>query len=246
METADHKTILKAALVVGIALVLALGVHGKFMSDRNGYGLTVSGAVKKQVTSDLAKWSAAFTRRANLDNLKSVMEQSEADRDKLTKFITKLGIEEKSITYLPLQTNPIYEQLPGYGYTQNVIGYNVMQEVRIESNDVAKIDELASQVKNIVGLGMVPEYQRTEYFYTKLNELRPQLYAEATADAKIRAEAIVKGTGSKIGDLLNARTGIIQITQPNSTDISDYGMYDLSTKEKEITATVSVTFKLGK
>jgi len=151
---------------------------------------------------------------------------------------------EKDIIFLPVQTNPIYEQLPGYGYTQDIVGYNVVKEFYVQNNDLAKVEALSAQYKNIIDLGIIPDYQRTEYFYTKLNELRPTLFAEATKDAKNRAEAMARGTSAKVGALVSAKTGVIQILPPNSLDIADYGAYDLSTKEKEITATVTATFEL--
>jgi hypothetical protein len=235
-------------LFIAIAMIAAAATHGWLLSHRPAMtdGLTVSGSVKQKVTSDLAKWTAGFSHRADLTNVRDVMTQTEADRQALNAFITKNGIDAASIHFQPPQTNPVYEQLAGYGMTQNVIGYTVTQEVSVESPDIAKIEYLAEHVKEIVGLGVIPDYQRTEYFYTKLNELRPQLYAQATEDAKVRAEAIAKGTGSMIGEATAAKTGVIQVTSPNSMEISDYGAYDLSTKEKEITATVSVTFMLKK
>lgn len=248
MERSYRGILLISACILGISLVASLGLHGWLMSQRKPVsdGLTVSGSVKKRVTADLAKWTAGFSRRADLTNIKDVMTKTEEDRQKLKTFIKSLGIEESAIQFQAPQTSPIYEQLAGYGMTQNVIGYNVTQEVRVESTDIDKIETLAGKVKDIVSLDVVPDYQRTEYFYTKLSELRPQLYAEATEDAKVRAAAIAKGTGSNIGNLTGAKTGVIQITPPNSLDISDYGAYDLSTKEKEVTATVSVTFDLVK
>jgi len=244
MQLNFQKTAIVAVIIAGVSLLGAAAVHGKLLADRNANGITVSGSVKKQVSSDLAKWSASFSSRAGLTNLKTVLQKNETDRQKIKKFVTDLGIDEKAITFLPTQTNSIYEQLPNYGYTQNVIGYNVIQEIKVESNDVAKIELLGNKLQNIVELGLVPDYQRTEYFYTKLDELRPELFAQATADAKNRADAIARGSKVKVGQILSARTGVVQVLQPNSIDVSDYGSYDLSTKEKEVFATVSVTFKL--
>lgn len=235
-----------SAFILAGGIIIALGIHGWLWSHRpvTSQGLTVTGSVKERVTADLAKWTAGFSRRADLANIKEVMGKMEEDRNKLKDFIKSLGIEESAIQFQAPQTNPVYEQLAGYGMTQNVIGYNVTQEIRVESTDIGKIEALSGKVKDIVSLDVVPDYQRTEYFYTKLNELRPDLYAKATEDAKVRAAAIAKGTGAKIGGLKEAKTGVIQVTPPNSLDISDYGAYDLSTKEKEVTATVSVTFEL--
>lgn len=235
------------ALVLGIALLAGLWVLGdRLYASRQTGGLTVTGSTKKSVQADLAKWTTNFTRRATLDNLAETIDKIAKDKIEITKIVTGVGLGEEGITFLPVQTDAIYEQLPGYGYTQNIIGYNVRLELRVESFDIEKVDRLANETKKFINLGLVPEYQRTEYYYTKLADLRPELFSAATADAKTRAEAIARGSGLKVGEPTAAKTGVIQILPPNSTDVADYGAYDLSTKEKEIFATVSVTFSLKK
>jgi len=241
----DKKTILLTVGILSVAIVVGLFIHGYEMGVRSQVkGLTVTGSVKKNVTADLGKWSASFTSRADLSNLKNVLASSEAIKTKLSNYLKTLGIEDKDITFLTVQINSIYEQIPGYGQSQNIIGYNVVQNVKVQNSDILKIEKLASQTKDLLNLGIVPDYQTTEYFYTKINDLRPELFADATKDAALRAEAIAKGTGSKVGKPISARTGVVQILPPNSVDVSDYGAYDLSTKEKEVSATVSVTFEL--
>jgi len=241
----DKKTILLAVGILAVALVVGLFIHGYEMGARSqAQGLTVTGSVKKTVTADLAKWTTSFTLRANVDNLKAILTQSENAKTKLIAYVKKSGLPETAVSFQPVQINSIYEQLPGYGQSQNIIGYNVTQNVKVQSGEVDKVEKLATETKNLLDLGVVPDYQTTEYLYTKINELRPQLFAEATADAKVRAEAIAKGTGSTVGKPLFVKTGVVQILPVNSLDVSDYGAYDLSTKEKDVSATVSVTFDL--
>jgi hypothetical protein len=45
-----------------------------------------------------------------------------------------------------------------------------------------------------------------------------------------------------VGRVRDAKTGVFQITSRNSTDVSDSGIYDTSSIDKDITAVVSVTF----
>jgi hypothetical protein len=68
------------------------------------------------------------------------------------------------------------------------------------------------------------------------------MVAEATKDAKARAEAIARSTGNRVGTVRSAQTGVFQITARNLTEVSDSGIYDTSSLEKDITAVVSVTF----
>ncbi len=81
-----------------------------------------------------------------------------------------------------------------------------------------------------------------EYHYTKIAELKKEMLAEAAKDAKQRAEQIASSTGSSIGTVRSARMGVMQITPADSNDVSDSGMNDTSSLEKDITAVVNVSF----
>ncbi len=82
------------------------------------------------------------------------------------------------------------------------------------------------------------------YYYSKLADLRVEMLGQATKDAQIRAQKIAENTGMKIGNLKSASMGVMQITAPNSTDLSAEGYYDVSSVEKEITAIVRADFSL--
>jgi hypothetical protein len=60
----------------------------------------------------------------------------------------------------------------------------------------------------------------------------------------MRAKKIAEATGSKLGPIRDARMGVLQITPKNSTEISDYGMNDVGSIEKEITAVINASFGL--
>ena len=62
------------------------------------------------------------------------------------------------------------------------------------------------------------------------------------ATGMVRAEQIAKSTGSSIGSVRTARMGVLQITPADSTEVSDSGMNDTSSLEKDITAVVNIGF----
>ena len=64
----------------------------------------------------------------------------------------------------------------------------------------------------------------------------------ATEDARRRAELIVKGLGGKLGAMRSSALGVYQVTPRDSTDVSDYGINDTTSREKDVNAVVSVTF----
>lgn len=245
--THSHSKLSQWSLVIlSVAIVLGLAVHGVFMSKRGTAEntITVTGSVKQRVTADFGKWNINISRQAGLTNLQTVIAQLKADDEKIKKFVAGYGIPESDVILQPIKTDKVYEQLPGYIQSQNVIGYTVSQDVRVESEDIEKIETIANNSNLLSKQDIVFNYQSTEYHYTKLAELRPSLFAEATKDAKVRADAIASGTGAHVGSLRSAKTGVVQVLPPNSVEVSDYGAYDLSTKEKDISATVNVSFEL--
>ena len=61
-------------------------------------------------------------------------------------------------------------------------------------------------------------------------------------DARQRAEILVHGLRGKLGAMRSSSLGVYQITPRDSTEISDYGVNDTSSREKDVTAVVSATF----
>jgi hypothetical protein len=80
--------------------------------------------------------------------------------------------------------------------------------------------------------------------YTKIADLKVTMLAEATKDARKRAEMIAENAGNTLGKLKYADMGVIQITPLYSNEVSDYGMNDTYSLEKEITAIVHCEFEI--
>ena len=64
-------------------------------------------------------------------------------------------------------------------------------------------------------------------------------------DAKLRGVSITKAVGSTLGAVVSVNSGPVQVTTPDSVDISAGGMYDTSSIDKTVTVTVSVAFKVS-
>ncbi len=68
------------------------------------------------------------------------------------------------------------------------------------------------------------------------------MLGEAAKDAKVRAEKIAASTGNSIGTVRSARMGVMQITAADSTEVSDAGISDTSSIDKDVTAVVNISF----
>ena len=71
------------------------------------------------------------------------------------------------------------------------------------------------------------------------------MIADATKDAKERAEKIAKNSGSGLGKLKKATMGVIQITAPNSDEDYSYGgTFNTYSKEKEASITIKLEYQV--
>jgi hypothetical protein len=114
----------------------------------------------------------------------------------------------------------------------------------IKSGEVAKLTELTAQTSELLEKGVAFVTAAPEYIYTKAGEAKVEMLAEATKDARARAEQIASQGGRVIKKLRSARMGVFQITPVYSNAIAPDGINDTTSQEKTVTATVSARFAL--
>ncbi len=81
-----------------------------------------------------------------------------------------------------------------------------------------------------------------EWISTELVEAKIDALEAATQDAQQRAKTLVEGLGGKLGRMRSSSLGVYQVTPRFSTAVTDYGVNDVSTREKDVNAVVSATF----
>ena len=114
--------------------------------------------------------------------------------------------------------------------------------MEVRSTDVDKIAQVSREATELINQGILVESNAPEYYYTQLGNLKIEMLAEAAKDAKQRAIQIANSTGDRIGSVRSARMGVLQITPAGSNEVSDSGMNDTSSIDKEITAVVNIGF----
>jgi hypothetical protein len=70
------------------------------------------------------------------------------------------------------------------------------------------------------------------------------LLTDAITDARARAQAMAKSGGQKVGNLISATSGIVQVLSAGAIDNGEYGQYDTSKINKDISVTVRATFRV--
>ncbi|MGK7947443.1 MAG: SIMPL domain-containing protein [Xenococcaceae cyanobacterium] len=205
--------------------------------------LVVTGSAKKPIQSDyiILRFSISSqepTAKAAYQNLKRQQEVLQA-------YLKEQQVPNNAITLKAIRSYSIPELSVNGRETGNILAHRLSQELEIRSDEVQRYAELSQQANELINEGINLVSEPPQYLYTKLSQLRVEMIAEATKDAKARAEAIANSTDNRVGAIRSAKTGVFQITARNSTDVSDYGIYDTSSLEKDITAVVSVQFGMN-
>ncbi len=204
--------------------------------------ISVTGSATKEIKSDFIVWKGMFSRRDTA--LRTAYEALRSDLEKVKKYLTSKGVDQNEIIISPVTTTTLYQKNEKGYDTNDIQGYRVSQEVEIRSKDVDKIAQVSRESTELIDQAIEFESPAPEYFYTKLDELKIEMLAKATQNAKQRAESMVKATGNKIGFMRNARMGVFQITPVTSTDVSDWGMNDTTSLDKKVMAVVTVSFAI--
>lgn len=229
-----------AAAVLALGVVLAALVFGVFFARSRAPRDTiqVTGAATRPFEADILKWRLVLARPTPSGQLASGYAALAGDLAQVRSRLEGSGIVFEDIGIQPVNAYPNFDQ---YG---NRVGYNLNQSLYVISRDVERLEGLALNPGALIEGGVILESSQLEYFYSALDSLKHDLLASATADARLRAEEIAGGTGLGIDRIVSARAGVFQITEPFSTEVSDFGVHNTSTKRKEITVTVHATFQM--
>ncbi|MFA5207898.1 MAG: SIMPL domain-containing protein [Candidatus Paceibacterota bacterium] len=238
-----EKSLIKTSIILGIFLIIGVSIisFSLYQIKAADNTLSVTGSAKQSVTADIVKWNGSFSRTVFSSGLKAGYAQMKADEAVILKFLQDNGITEAELTISPVS---MQEQYDYNKTTGSQTEYALVQNVIVQSTDIKKLQTISKNTQTVIDQGVIFSAYAPQYYYSKLPEMRVNLLPEAMKDAQTRAKSIAESTGKKVGTLKSASMGVVQVMQPNSIDISDYGNYDTSTVEKEIMITVKASFSL--
>jgi hypothetical protein len=242
MERNGNGNIFNAGFALAVALVLSsiVGAWAYTHTKKSDQTVTVTGSARKRIKSDLVIWRAGVSYQA--PQLSEAYKSLSDNIPRVKQYLLSKGVTEEQITVSSISSSTLHEKDNEGNESARISGYSLRQELQVRSNDVDKIERIAREATELINQGILLESNAPEYYYTKLADLKIEMLAEAAKDAKVRAQQISSSTGSTIGSVRSARMGVLQITAADSNEVSDSGISDTSSLDKDITAVVNVSF----
>ena len=239
----DKKAIILFSLpVILITIILFFNFLGNYNTRSNI--IVITGSAQKDIVSDLIVWSGNFS--ATSMDLKDAYSKLHSDMNKIKAFLEKNGVLESEIVFESIFMNRQFKNIWQNNF-QNMTsvfdGYSLSQNVRIESNEVDKIERISREITELIEQGVELSSFPPQYFYTNIAELRKVMVGLATADAYSRAQQVAKNSKARLGKLKNARVGVFQITGKNSAEsFSSGGTFNTHSKYKTISINVRLEY----
>ncbi len=240
-EPLQHNRFIVPASITGLSLIIAMAILAFTWSGVKSESQTinVTGSAKRTINSDLGILRISLNTEEVNKSL--AYKNLKAQIPSLIQYLEAKGFPKNKITYQVIQIYPNYFYNET-GQQTGVRSYTGTQTLEVSSSDVNLIKETSLDAVALVEKGLNVSISPPEYYYTKLSAIKIDIQADAAKDAMVRGKRIAEATGRKLGVLTNARMGVLQITPENSNLTSDYGVNDVSSIRKEITAVINANF----
>ncbi len=202
--------------------------------------LEVTGSARARIVSDLAIWSirVAGTGKTLEEAFQRLAPTTEAVRG----FLAERGFAGEVVSLGAIDTTENFRVDEKGHETREVVSYKLVRRFEVTSSEPGRVAKAAGEVTELLKTGAHIESLAPRYVYTKLAGLKVRMIGEATANARERAERIACESKCRIGAVKDARAGVLQVTTPWSTEVSDSGVNDTSAIEKEVNSVVHLVF----
>jgi uncharacterized protein len=203
--------------------------------------ISVTGSAREPIDSDLVDWSLVVG--GNAPTAAEAARQLREDSVVVRSFLLKGGVPAGAISPSVVTSEAIVTKLPRH---RQRTSYRVSQELDIRTRDIDVVEKVATRIGDLIEQGIDVNANPLAYLSTELTKAKLDALGAATHEARERADIIVRGLGARLGAMRSSTLGVYQITPRDSTEVSDYGINDTSSRQKDVTAVVSATFAVNR
>lgn len=202
------------AIIIAIGLFLAgysirMGLQNGLSDERY---VTVKGLSERIVPADKVVWPLVYKEVGN--DIKQLANQVNIKNKIIVDYLLSKGIKQEEISV----SAPEIIDLQAERYVNSNVPYryNLRSIVTVSSQQVELVRTLINEQGELLDNGIAiisGEYDANiDYQFTGLNNLKPDMIAEATRNARSAAEQFADDSDSKLGKIKTASQGQFSIT----------------------------------
>ncbi|HXV13132.1 MAG TPA: SIMPL domain-containing protein [Candidatus Krumholzibacteria bacterium] len=233
-----------AAPVLAVGIVLAGWFVGNgFVRGRTADRfVSVKGVSERDVTANMALWPLRFV--STDDNLARAQQKFDESKQVVVAFLGKHAIDASTVELQGFEVTDVLAN-PYRGQGEVTSRYIISGTLMVRVEDPALVQKASQDLGSLVQSGVVFSSQGgynsgPTYLFTKLNDFKPQMIAEATASAREAAEQFAKDSGSRLGPIRTASQGVFQILPRDRAP----GVMEESQVDKTVRVVTTVEYTL--
>lgn len=227
------------------ALLLAAGLAvGGFFPGYYYYkthadfrSVTVKGLSEQDVIADMGLWNIQFTVSGNDLNL--TQQQINRQAKEIVKFLQEQKFADDEIHIGRIETNDLLANPYRDNNAAETSRFILTQTIAVRSPKVYQIAQAMSLSNELIAKGIIFSNQSASYYFTKLNEIKPEMLKKATENAKDAALEFARNSGSKVGKINKANQGVFSVQARD-----DANAYEAAQIEKRVRVVSTVEYLL--
>ncbi len=241
MIEANRANVLLPAVVISLGIAAAGYFIGQTMfNSKVGINTAeVKGLAEQRVQSDRAFWQVRYTVSGDdKDAVPELYERSKSDQSKIVSLLLESGFEATEVTPGVVD----YSRQEYRDENQNLVDvkYHLTGSIDVETDKVQLVSDARSKLNELIALGVDIQNNAPSYYFTSLNEIKPEMLKEATTNARLAANEFAANAGVEVGGIRTARQGGFIIR-----DVGE-SYSDTAKIEKDVRVVTTITFYLTK
>ncbi len=231
------------ALLPALVLAVGIGAAGYFVGQtmyNSHQGMDtaeVRGLAERRVEADRAYWSIGYTVAGKqADAIAALYARSKSDQARIVAALLESGFEASEITPGVVE----YSRQEYRDEDQKLVDerHRLTGSIVVETGKVRLVSTARARLNELIAEGIDIHNGPPAYHFTRLNEIKPAMLAEATANARTAANEFAANAGVEVGGIRSARQGSFVIRDVGSS------YSETAEVEKDVRVVTSITFSL--
>lgn len=179
-----------------------------FLASSRGFSkhasyVEVKGLSERIVKADVVVWSLSFDAKSN--NIESLYADIERNIETTKKFLLSKGFEESEISVAPIN---IYQDT----YSEALYRFNSSVALSVYTDKVDLVRSASGDTLPLIKKGIVMNSNYANYEFSQINDIKPEMLADAIANARVSAKQFADDAGTRIGKIARANQGVFDIS----------------------------------
>ena len=216
--------------------VLGDGLRRAKMAERS---VTVRGVAERNVTADLATWSVDFSHQG--EELAPVQASVDSQARAVRAFFQRAGFKPNEISDSNVGLNREHPREGESGPDR----LTVRRSIQLRTKDVMRARAAYARQAELLRDGVELSGTSINYTFTRLNEVKPPMIAEANQNARLSAEQFARDSGAAVGRIKSASQGYFSVGARDGEECDDCGSSGGGSPFQKVRVVTTIDYDLG-